>query len=96
MLCPKCGAQVSEGSDFCQKCGTKLTAVSQARQPDNTAVNGPKKKKSKKLLVILVAIVLLIMVLLIANFDSIVNRGERAKQDEDYIQSHQTSEAIEP
>lgn len=48
MLCPKCGAQVAEGSDFCQKCGTKLTAVSQARQPDNTPVNGPKKKKSKK------------------------------------------------
>lgn len=35
--CPKCGARVNPGQQFCQGCGTKLTADAAPAQPAQTA-----------------------------------------------------------
>lgn len=44
MFCPKCGSEISKGSDYCAKCGHKLrnpiVKVSKIEKKDNKNNNG--------------------------------------------------------
>ena len=57
--CFKCGIQLAEGSNFCQTCGTKQDAKSQANQPNsqfNKMANANTKGKSKTTLLVLTVV----------------------------------------
>lgn len=103
MFCPKCNTKALDGTEFCQKCGTRLTvdnveqkqakaSVQQVHaQPGNAPTDTPKKKKSKKLPIILGVVVLIVVAFLAINLDNLVERGEQAKKDEEYIARQQSS-----
>ncbi len=38
IICPNCGAEISESAKFCRKCGTKIEAAARAQQPDEMTV----------------------------------------------------------
>ncbi len=46
MFCPKCGAEIPDGSAFCLKCGTKLPSQGAAEQPKESKVLAPMEAKS--------------------------------------------------
>ena len=47
ITCPKCGAILPEGSKFCQKCGTKLTQLSNPSDQKNNQPKGNTESTSK-------------------------------------------------
>ena len=95
MFCPKCGSEVPNDAEFCPKCDTKLTmdTPAQGQQVNMTAIRP--KKKSKKWVIIVTAIAALILILFVAFFDQIIERGERAQRDQEYINAHQEAMQME-
>lgn len=47
MFCPKCGAEMPDGAEFCIKCRTKLPTESTVQQPNTVQADAPKKKKRR-------------------------------------------------
>jgi hypothetical protein len=72
MICKNCGSQLSEGTKFCESCGTpaesNFTAEEQFSQPMQGAVvdTAVPKKKSKKKFIIIGVIVAVVLILIIA------------------------------
>lgn len=57
MFCSKCGAEIKEGMNFCNKCGHPTGSIEQAPTLESIVEGQGKEKKSLKLLVIILAIV---------------------------------------
>lgn len=72
MYCQKCGAELSEGANFCNSCGTRLEAARQqapqSYQQDGIPQQPAVKAKRKKgcLIPILIALALIIVLIVLA------------------------------
>ncbi len=61
MFCPKCGANLKDGSRFCSKCGCSIGGPRYSMQPGTLPVP-PKKKKGKTGLIIFLAVLLVLLI----------------------------------
>ena len=61
MFCPKCGANLKDGSRFCSKCGCSIGGPGYSMQPGTLPVP-PKKKKGKTGLIIFLAVLLVLLI----------------------------------
>lgn len=60
MFCPKCGANLKDGSRFCSKCGSSIGGPGHPMQPGPSPMP-PKKKNGKTGLIIFLAVFLLLL-----------------------------------
>lgn len=89
MICPKCGAPVAEGLNFCQFCGNNMNSVN----PDATvlaanaplAEHKPPKKSGKGLKIGIAAAVLAIVAVVAVVLVNVFVPGKQADEDEDTV-----------
>lgn len=105
MFCHKCGTKLLDDSEFCYKCGAKLNTNDADQQADtsvhvrqmqsqvsNIPAEIPEKRKLKRLPIILGAAAFVFLVIIIAAISGdILERGEQAKRDEEYIAAKKQS-----
>lgn len=96
MFCSKCGAEIKEGMNFCNKCGHPTGSIEQAPTPESIVEGQGKEKKSLKLLVIILAIVCVVAGVAVGGlwlWKYSVFQGNLSK-GADYIKEEEYEEAL--
>lgn len=71
MFCPKCGASLVDGADFCQKCGAQVKKEEEPQpqayaQQEYVAAAAPKRSKAPIIIAVCAAVVVVIIIAAIA------------------------------